>query len=299
MRRASCGFDAMPAASAVEAAPRYWYETNSKSPHGIGIVHLVLRDHGFARVRDRERAPASPASSETFTKPWSLYWYGGPLDVRIVHGLLPHQNVSKFPAAHSLTLKANLWRHFARMQAVHGAAHFGFMPPTFSLPAELDRWRAVAVSQPPNGPSPTLQRGLYIVKPNNASRSRGIYLTRGDAQPPQGGTKPSEEEEQPPPPIPEVHGVVCAYLPPYLIGGRKFDLRLYVLVTSWCPLVVYLHSGGIARFATDPYTIEPSSLDKGTIHLTNYSFNPTAPRMMLDELKQHLEGELGSEVSRC
>lgn len=36
--------------------------------------------------------------------------------------------------------------------------------------------------------------------------------------------------------------VVSQYLDqPLLLGGRKFDLRIYVLVLSYVPLVVYLH----------------------------------------------------------
>ena len=51
-----------------------------------------------------------------------------------------------------------------------------------------------------------------------------------------GWRKQVDEKEKP-----ETY-VVSRYLDqPLLLGGRKFDLRIYVLVLSYVPLVVYLH----------------------------------------------------------
>jgi tubulin polyglutamylase TTLL4 len=63
---------------------------------------------------------------------------------------------------------------------------------------------------------------------------------------------------------------------PYLINGTKFDLRLYVLLTSVNPLRVYLYDDGLVRFASNKYTNDSSSVSDVFMHLTNYSINKVA-----------------------
>lgn len=59
----------------------------------------------------------------------------------------------------------------------------------------------------------------------------------------------------------------------FLCSGFKFDLRLYVAVTSFEPLRVYLYEEGLARFASVQYSQGGEELDNHWMHLTNYSVN--------------------------
>lgn len=81
---------------------------------------------------------------------------------------------------------------------------------------------------------------------------------------------------------------------PYLIGGKKFDIRIYVLVTSFAPLTVYLYRSGFARFSNTRYT--DSDMTNQFVHLTNIAIQKTAGnynkstgcKWGLRELKLHL-----------
>ena len=55
----------------------------------------------------------------------------------------------------------------------------------------------------------------------------------------------------------------------FAVGGKKFDLRLYVLVTSYRPLRVYMYAEGFARFCNVKYSSEMTDLNNPFIHLTN------------------------------
>lgn len=88
------------------------------------------------------------------------------------------------------------------------------------------------------------------------SRGRGIYIVDD---------------------ITEVHVddpvVVSRYIKnPLLINGHKFDLRIYVTVTSVNPLRIYVYKEGLARFASEKYS-NTVSKDNKFSHLTNYSIN--------------------------
>jgi hypothetical protein len=54
----------------------------------------------------------------------------------------------------------------------------------------------------------------------------------------------------------------------------KFDLRLYVLVTSCQPLTIFWHDEGLARFATQEYNAQDKDPNtRQYAHLTNYAIN--------------------------
>lgn len=86
---------------------------------------------------------------------------------------------------------------------------------------------------------------------------------------------------------------------PHLINGLKYDLRVYVLVTSYCPLKVYLYNDGLVRFATEPYTTDTKSMNHKFVHLTNFSINKKNTKFVKNEDNSDTDdGADGGESSK-
>lgn len=90
---------------------------------------------------------------------------------------------------------------------------------------------------------------------------------------------------------------------PYLVGGKKFDIRLYVLVSSYLPLTVYVNRTGFCRFTNSPYDI--SNMNDKTIHLTNVAVqihaddydSDTGGKWMVKEVREYISAKHGRQKS--
>ena len=56
---------------------------------------------------------------------------------------------------------------------------------------------------------------------------------------------------------------------PLLLLGRKFHLRLYLVVTNLHPLRILIHKEGLVLFASMNYTANTNSFNMLSVHLTN------------------------------
>ena len=79
---------------------------------------------------------------------------------------------------------------------------------------------------------------------------------------------------------------------PLLLYGKKFDLRIFVTIVQFSPMIAYVCDEGLARFCTAPYK-KPTraNFSNGYMHLTNYTLNKENPNFVhTDELYKANEG---------
>lgn len=255
---------------------RLAYADNSSpliASRDLDLIRVILRDHGY------ERAPIKPGAAAP-AEDWTLFWYANDLQsdvLSLLRSFQPYQRINKLPGSAALTNKANLYKCFKRMQDAFGFKAFSFMPFSFVLPAQIDdceefmrqRTDEQAEERDANRGSPLGEAGgdVYILKPAVLSRGHGISLYRPGPESGWGSSWDASFRR-----VRSHTGLLSTYIhPPLLLDGLKFDLRMYVLVTSVSPLCVYVFREGLTRFATERYDI--TQISNRFQHLTNYSLN--------------------------
>eukprot|EP00931_Biecheleriopsis_adriatica_P076601 TRINITY_DN50293_c0_g1_i1.p1 TRINITY_DN50293_c0_g1~~TRINITY_DN50293_c0_g1_i1.p1 ORF type:complete len:534 (+),score=112.57 TRINITY_DN50293_c0_g1_i1:142-1743(+) len=207
---------------------------------------------------------------------WHIFW----TDKDWIHSFFdkihldPHQHVNHFLNHYELTRKDLLVKNMKRMkrqcekEGRHDeAAKYNICPVTFVVPQEYSMF--VEEFKKWTG-------ATWIMKPVGRSQGSGIFLINKLAQTQQWkpkqdwSTKPKNEKDpEDNEEGPELYVVQKYVESPLLIGGKKFDMRLYVCVTSYQPLTVYMHRGGFCRFSMSRYSSDKSNLSDLGSHLTN------------------------------
>lgn len=245
---------------------------------------------------------------------WHFYWASVQtvrqlFNVDSGYRMTDDQIINHFPNHYELTRKdlmlKNVKRYrkelekegsiFAEKDENGKYVYLDFVPTTFLLPGDYNLF----VEEFRKNPSST-----WIMKPAGKSQGVGIFLINRLSQikkwsrDGKAGTflHTSTRDSY----------VISRYIDnPLLIGGKKFDLRLYVLVTSCRPLKCYLFKPGFCRFCTVKYNADVSELDNMFVHLTNVSiqkhggeYNSShGGKWTVHNLRVYLEGTRGKEVT--
>ncbi|XP_065053037.1 polyglutamylase complex subunit TTLL1-like isoform X2 [Rhopilema esculentum] len=245
---------------------------------------------------------------------WNFYWASVQtvrqlFNVESGYRMTDDQITNHFPNHYELTRKdlmlKNVKRYrkelekegspFAEKDENGKYVYLDFVPTTFLLPGDYNLF----VEEFRKNPSST-----WIMKPAGKSQGVGIFLINRLSQikkwsrDGKGGTFLHTASRD--------TYVISRYIDnPLLIGGKKFDLRLYVLVTSYRPLKCYLYKLGFCRFCTVKYNADVNELDNMFVHLTNVSIQKHGDeynsshggKWTVHNLRVYLEGTRGKEVT--
>jgi tubulin-tyrosine ligase family protein len=186
---------------------------------------------------------------------WDACWYTGMPDPEFFSQVGPQRKINHIPGNNALTVKSRLYHSLmdlrVRLQQQDRGSEeltdrLSFVPKVFSMPEDYHAFQKAALADPGK---------RWMLKPKNAARGKGIQLVKDPADVPM-----------------ESSWMVQEYLEnPHTMHGRKYVLRLYVLVSSVSPFRVYLYHQGFAKLASMPYDEE--NADNPYSYLTNPDVN--------------------------
>lgn len=255
---------------------------------------------------------------------WDFLWSPARLALKSLPLVREGQLVSAFPGLMSLTKKREL--SLTLKAALGEEEAFQIMPRTYSLPDEMGQLRQFLAqdtfpsSSPLNSATvPTSSASASASSPSSSDLpplwilktaqhlGAGLKLLPADQilEEAESRRKAAAAAVKVTVPLrphskPKVKPYVQAqqYIsnPLLLSEGRKFGIRVWVLITGFDPLRVYLHSKGLVLFSTDAYSNETWAPREGAGgagkgHVTNYAQNVDGLVWDLEKLEKVLGGE--------
>ena len=188
------------------------------------------------------------------------------------------QKTNHFLASWCIGRKDRLMRTLNVMRRMHGQ-QYNFHPEGYILPGERDAFmRQVqtdltmfrARTLGPLNKKALEKASLWICKPVASSCGKGIKVLTSSQALALGRNKKA---------------LLQRYLhAPYLIEDKKFDLRIYVVVTGVDPLRVYVHNEGLTRISTTPYSL--NNTKNRFAHLTNYTINKKSDKFVAASINE-------------
>ncbi|XP_018412548.1 PREDICTED: probable tubulin polyglutamylase TTLL2 [Nanorana parkeri] len=214
------------------------------------VVREVLLERGWDEFDEEQQGEAD----------WNLHWRTSAFRASDHNNIKPWQRLNHHPGTAQMIKKDCLARHLKRMKGIYGSSYYEFSPMAFILPNDYTKFLAEFSKE-----RHSKKASYWICKPTDMSRGRGIFVFQDIKNLAYDSTV-----------------IVQKYITnPLLISGYKFDLRIYVCVTCFCPLTIYVYQEGLVRFATEKFNL--SSLDNIFAHLTNTSINKYSTSYLSDK----------------
>ena len=178
-----------------------------------------------------------------------------------------YQRYNHFPMTWQLSSKDNLYNNYFKLHSKF-PKDYHYMPEAYCFPENYD-----IISKIVKNLDLEDTKNLWLVKQLHSSRGTGIKFL----------TNVENLQKQ------NKYFVSHYIYNPHLINGKKYDLRLYLLVTGYTPLKIYLFDNGLISFCSEKYNLNSNKLEDKFIHLNKNSKNKISENI---ELNKSVDNEL-------
>ncbi|CAK7300353.1 Probable tubulin polyglutamylase TTLL2 [Vulpes lagopus] len=179
------------------------------------VVQSVLLEHGWDKFD----------TGEQNVEDWNLYWRTSSFRMTEHINVKLWQRLNHHPGTTQLTRQDHLARHLKHMKRMYGTPLYEFIPLTFIMPNDYNKFVAEDFREKHVLGA---KHSYWICKPAELSRGRGIIIF-------------SDIKDLLFDDTYIVQKYICNSL---LVGRYKCDLRIYVCVTGFKPLIIYIYQKG-------------------------------------------------------